>query len=111
MIERTKNWLMKRRDGKGGFERNSLALDCFGGAPESTTNAYIVWALSCSGEKHIEKELDHLLNLRSSLPLRLLISDVSSVTRKKMDTSLAWLPVLCTFTAKRVKQKNWQKDW
>jgi hypothetical protein len=58
MIERTREWLMKRRDGKGGFERNARALDSFGGAPPDITNAYITWALACAEEKDIAKELD-----------------------------------------------------
>jgi hypothetical protein len=58
MMERTREWLMKRRDGKGGFERNARALDSFGGAPPDITNAYITWALACAKEKDIAKELD-----------------------------------------------------
>lgn len=50
MISRTRNWLLGRRDGKGGFKRNERALDSFGRAPEFTTNAYIVWSLLESGE-------------------------------------------------------------
>jgi len=46
MVERTADWLMSRRDGKGGFLRSSQALDSFGRAGEDTTNAYIVWALA-----------------------------------------------------------------
>ncbi|HSD90963.1 MAG TPA: MG2 domain-containing protein, partial [Kofleriaceae bacterium] len=46
MVERTADWLMSRRDGKGGFLRSSQALDSFGRANEQTTNAYIMWALS-----------------------------------------------------------------
>ena len=46
MVERTADWLMKRRDGKGGFMRSSEALDSFGRAGETTTNAYIMWALA-----------------------------------------------------------------
>ncbi len=46
MIERTAEWLMSRRDGKGGFQRSSTALDSFGRASEATTNAYIMWALA-----------------------------------------------------------------
>ncbi len=46
MIERTASWLMSRKDGKGGFLRSSEALDSFGRASETTTNAYIVWALA-----------------------------------------------------------------
>jgi hypothetical protein len=45
LIKRTQAFLMSRRDGNGGFKRNQRALDQFGGAPDHTTNAYIVWAL------------------------------------------------------------------
>jgi len=57
MLDRTRAWLLSRRDGNGGFRRNSRALDTFGGAPAETTNAYIVWALIESGEKGLEKEI------------------------------------------------------
>ncbi|MDB4959594.1 MAG: A-macroglobulin complement component [Myxococcales bacterium] len=46
MVERTADWLMSRRDHHGGFERSSLALDSFGRANPTTTNAYIMWALA-----------------------------------------------------------------
>ena len=46
MIERTAEWLMSRRDHKGGFLRSGEALDSFGRASETTTNAYILWALA-----------------------------------------------------------------
>lgn len=59
MIKRTRDWLLLRRDGKGGFKRNEQALDSFGGAPAPTTNAYIVWSLLESGEKpeSLKKEI------------------------------------------------------
>jgi len=50
MIERTRVYLMSRKDGKGGFQRNTRALDSFGRAPDDITNAYIVWALTESGK-------------------------------------------------------------
>jgi uncharacterized protein YfaS (alpha-2-macroglobulin family) len=49
MMVRTSDWLKKRRDGKGGFERNTRALDSFGGAAPEVTNAYIVYALAEAG--------------------------------------------------------------
>lgn len=55
LIKRTQEFLMSRRDGKGGFLRNPVALDQFGGAPEHTTNAYIVWALVESDPENKEK--------------------------------------------------------
>ncbi|MDR2209267.1 MAG: hypothetical protein LBE22_09900 [Azoarcus sp.] len=54
MVERTRNWLMARRDGKGGFERNTRALDSFGAAPVPLTNLYILWTLLESGENPSE---------------------------------------------------------
>ncbi|MCP4700894.1 MAG: hypothetical protein GY862_29175 [Gammaproteobacteria bacterium] len=58
MVDRTARWLMDRRDGKGGFKRNSRALDSYGRASESITNAYIVYALSEAGYASIVKEAD-----------------------------------------------------
>ncbi|MEZ6142720.1 MAG: alpha-2-macroglobulin family protein [Zavarzinella sp.] len=55
MIKRTQEFLMSRRDGKGGFLRDSQALDSFGRAPEYTTNAYIVWSLVESDPDNKEK--------------------------------------------------------
>ena len=49
MIKRTAEWLLSRKDGKGGFERNPRALDSFGGADKDITDAYIVYALSEAG--------------------------------------------------------------
>jgi uncharacterized protein YfaS (alpha-2-macroglobulin family) len=63
MIERTRTWLLARRDGKGGFRLNARALDSFGGAPADTTNAYIVWALVESGEKQLSPEIARIKSL------------------------------------------------
>ncbi|MBI4574718.1 MAG: A-macroglobulin complement component [Planctomycetes bacterium] len=60
MLERTRAWLLARRDGKGGFQRNARALDSFGGAPPEVTDAYIVWALTEAGAVGLESELDLL---------------------------------------------------
>jgi hypothetical protein len=50
MLERTRQYLLSQRDGKGGFKRNPRAIDTFGRAPEDITNAYIVWALTEGGK-------------------------------------------------------------
>lgn len=59
MVEQTRRWLLGRRNGKGGFERNAKALDSFGRAPQLITDAYIVWALLESGEKpeNLQREI------------------------------------------------------
>ncbi|PIE43078.1 MAG: A-macroglobulin complement component [Gammaproteobacteria bacterium] len=50
MVERTRGWLLSRRDGQGGFKQSEKALDSFGRAPVKTTDAYVIWALLESGE-------------------------------------------------------------
>ncbi|MBI3893024.1 MAG: A-macroglobulin complement component, partial [Candidatus Wallbacteria bacterium] len=57
MVERTRSWLLARRDGKGGFERNLRSLDSFGAAPPEITDAYILWSLCEAGEKGLDKEI------------------------------------------------------
>ena len=57
MIGRTRAWLLARRDGKGGFQRNSRALDSFGRAPQDITDAYILWALLETKTEGLEKEV------------------------------------------------------
>ncbi|HXA00998.1 MAG TPA: MG2 domain-containing protein [Cytophagaceae bacterium] len=59
MMDRTAKWLMSRRDGNGGFMRNSRALDNFGRGSEEITNAYITYSLSGAGYKDLQKELDN----------------------------------------------------
>ncbi|AFM05743.1 large extracellular alpha-helical protein [Bernardetia litoralis DSM 6794] len=58
MLTRTTNWLMERKDGKGGFKRNPQALDAFGGADDDITNAYIIYSLSEAGFKDIKTEAE-----------------------------------------------------
>jgi len=66
MIQRTRAWLMARRDGNGGFNRSAKAIDSFGGAPQDTTDAYITWALVESGEQGLEKEIAHVKSVANS---------------------------------------------
>lgn len=57
MVQRTRSWLMSRRDGKGGFKRNARALDSFGRASEEVTNGYITYALTEAGETKLPEEI------------------------------------------------------
>ncbi len=61
MMRRTQEYLLNRRDGKGGFKRNQRAIDTFGRAPQNITDAYIVWAITEGGkDDDIAKELTAL---------------------------------------------------
>lgn len=57
MMARTQNWLLSRRDGKGGYLRDPKALDSFGRASPEVTNAYITWALARTQTRGIDAEL------------------------------------------------------
>jgi len=58
MIDRTANWIMSQKDGKGGFKRNSYALHAFGQISEDVMNGYIVYALAEGGYTDIKKEAE-----------------------------------------------------
>jgi uncharacterized protein YfaS (alpha-2-macroglobulin family) len=57
MLARNEKWLLGRRDGKGGFQRNSRALDSFGSASPEVTNSYIAYALSEAGGVDLAPEI------------------------------------------------------
>ncbi len=61
MIRRTAEWLLKRRDGRGGFKLSREALDGFGGASREVTNAYLVYSLAEAGYSDIHKEYEAAL--------------------------------------------------
>ncbi|MDQ3112264.1 MAG: MG2 domain-containing protein [Bacteroidota bacterium] len=62
MIDRSANWLMSHRDGKGGFKREQHAYHDFGRISDDILNAYIVFALAESGYTDIKKEFEASYN-------------------------------------------------
>ncbi|MBN1209966.1 MAG: A-macroglobulin complement component [Myxococcaceae bacterium] len=53
MLERTRAWMLRQRDGKGGFERKRRALHTWV-EDRDTSNAYITWALLESAKRPAE---------------------------------------------------------
>ncbi|HEY4798547.1 MAG TPA: MG2 domain-containing protein, partial [Bacteroidia bacterium] len=49
MIDRTAEWILGQKDGKGGFKRNTYALHNFGQISDDVMNGYIVYALVEAG--------------------------------------------------------------
>jgi hypothetical protein len=49
MIDRTAEWILSQKDGKGGFKRNTYALHNFGQISDDVMNGYIVYALAEAG--------------------------------------------------------------
>lgn len=58
MLSRTANWLLSRKNGQGGFHRESHAYHDFGRISEDILNAYIVYALAEAGYTDIKKEFE-----------------------------------------------------
>lgn len=56
MIDRTAEWLMSQKDGKGGFKRESHAYHSFGSISDDIMNGYIVYALAEAGYTNIKNE-------------------------------------------------------
>lgn len=56
MLTRSREWLLKQRDGKGGFERKRRALHTWVEDKDSS-DAYITWALLEGGEKNLSAEV------------------------------------------------------
>jgi hypothetical protein len=99
MMERTKDYLMSRKDGKGGFQRNPRALDTFGRAPDDITNAYIIWALTESGkDDDVSKELTalHEQAKTSKDPYFVSLVALSLLNRAKNDDAAPLLKTLAT---------------
>lgn len=58
MLNRTAEWLLKHKDGKGGFTREKHAYHDFGSISDDVLNAYIVYALSEAGYSDLKKEFE-----------------------------------------------------
>lgn len=89
MLDRTRAWLLSRRDDKGGFSVNPKALDSFGRAPVETTNAYIVWALLEAGEKPagLAKEVAAVKVSAASTQDSYVLALAASILHKTGDTA------------------------
>ncbi|MBK7861924.1 MAG: A-macroglobulin complement component [Archangiaceae bacterium] len=59
MLTNTRAWLLKQRDGSGGFSRKRRALHTWVEDKDSS-NAYITWALLESGERDVAREVASL---------------------------------------------------
>jgi uncharacterized protein YfaS (alpha-2-macroglobulin family) len=89
MLQRTRQWLLARRDGKGGFQRSAEAIDNFGAAPPDTTNAYVVWALLESGEKGLDTEAAAVKQLGISSDDTYIVALAANIAALEGDKPLA----------------------
>jgi hypothetical protein len=88
LIDRTVNWLMGRRDGKGSWTKNPSCLHSW--ATSEITDAYIVWAMTEAGKgKDVLKELDKSYSdaIKSEDPylISLVVNALYNVKDKRAD--------------------------
>ncbi len=86
MMNRTRDYLLDKRNGKGGFRQHSGKYG-FSGALEEVTNAYIVYALSETGTTDILTEYDQALAeaTRSKDMYRMALVANAAFNMKRMD--------------------------
>lgn len=58
MIDRTAEWILSHKDGKGGFQRKAGGYHDFGRISDDIMNAYIVWALAEAGYTDLKTEMN-----------------------------------------------------
>ena len=86
MIKRTQDFLLLRKDGKGGFVQN-VGKYGFSGNKPALFNAYITWALSETGAEDMKLELDSVTAeaLRSEDLYRLSLACLSNFNYENME--------------------------
>ncbi len=93
VIARTAAWLRSRRDGSGGYLRNSRALDTFGRASKEVTDAYITYSLSAAGQKGLTDEIAKQAALakrtKDSYLLALATNTLSNTPGRRSEARLA----------------------
>ena len=89
MLQRTRQWLLDRRDGQRRLRPQQPALDSFGGAPPDTTNAYVVWALLESGEKGLDKEIAAVKELGATTDDSYVVALAANVAARQGDKAAA----------------------
>lgn len=116
MIRRTADWLLARRDGKGGYQRNDRALDSFGAAAPEVTDAYITYSLAEAGfAKEITVEMERQSkNARESQDAYVLALATNSLLAAVENSKLDQYKADGLLGAKRLaamqeKTGNWKK--
>jgi TonB-dependent SusC/RagA subfamily outer membrane receptor len=104
MLKRTLDWILKHRDGQGGFKRSAYALHSW--ANDAVSNAYIVYALSQAGVDQIDKEYKASLNesFESLDPYRMALLANAAFNYKKNDDGNTLLEKI----GEKLRGKSWE---
>ncbi|HEX6431079.1 MAG TPA: TonB-dependent receptor plug domain-containing protein [Niastella sp.] len=88
MLERTKRFLLSRRDGKGSFTLSTGGYDRFASVPNKIANIYIVYALTQAGigqeiEPEYEAAVKQALESKDGYQLAMMALAASNMKREK----------------------------
>jgi hypothetical protein len=87
VVRRLGQWLLGRRDGKGGFlHAKPIQGDA---AAAELADAYIVWTLAACGQRNIDAELDHAIELaaKSNQPCRIALAAAAAADSGRHDAA------------------------
>lgn len=92
MVERTKRWLLDRRDGKGNYPHPKVDHHSFGGRSPTITNAYVTYALLQAGtsEFDLKVEIDALvkrIHIEDPYELALIACALNLTERPEAETA------------------------
>ena len=88
MLANSKAWLLKQRDGKGGFERKRRALHTWI-EDKDTSDAYITWALLETGEKGLTAEVKRVKDAGLASPNSYVTAVAANVAQLAGDSAAA----------------------
>ena len=92
MVTRTRTWLMNRRDGKGGFNRNPRHLHVWS-VQQEIVNAYVLWAIT-------EADVATNQRQRSATELARELKQLNQVAKESDDAYLIALSAAALMNAK-----------
>ena len=102
MMARTRQWLLARRDGKGGFQRNPRHLHVWS-VQQAIVNAYILWAIT-------EADVAAGQPMRATSELSQELNELNRVARSSQDPYLVALSAATLMNVKRTEEALFLMD-
>lgn len=106
MLKRTKEFLLKRRDGKGTFTMSSRGYDAFASVPAKIANIYVVYALTQAGiTNEIELEYETALNsaIKNNDAYQLVMMAIAASNMKKANDYSKLMGLLRTINIEKAE--------
>ncbi|MGZ4060206.1 MAG: MG2 domain-containing protein [Bacteroidia bacterium] len=106
MVDRTAEWLMSHKDGKGGFQREAHAFHDFGRISDDILNAYTVYALAEAGYTDVKKEFETSYKKAMDTKDPYMLAMMANAAYKLNETNKAD-DAMATLLSKQDKNGSW----